>query len=152
MVDDVFIGNRTCDPIPGGLVLGNVRDVTTGDGINGATVTSLDAPETSAKTTATPDDENLDDGFYWMFSDQTGTHPFEATANQYSADTQDVRVIGDLTNKADFDMKAMEFQKNAEALAMTASTQGFEAAKGMVQAVGGACGGCHRPYRASRAE
>jgi cytochrome c556 len=56
------------------------------------------------------------------------------------------------TNKADFDAKAMEFQKNAEALAMTASAQGFEAAKGMVQAVGGACGNCHRPYRASRAE
>ena len=56
------------------------------------------------------------------------------------------------TNKADFDAKAMEFQKNAEALAMTASAQGFEAAKGMVQAVGQGCGGCHRPYRASRAE
>ena len=56
------------------------------------------------------------------------------------------------TNKADFDAKAMEFQKNAEALAMTASAQGFEAAKGMVQAVGGGCGGCHRPYRASREE
>lgn len=56
------------------------------------------------------------------------------------------------TNKADFDAKAMEFQKNAEALATTASAQGFEAAKGMVQAVGQGCGGCHRPYRASRAE
>jgi cytochrome c556 len=56
------------------------------------------------------------------------------------------------TNKADFDAKAMEFQQNAEALAMAASAQGFEAAKGMVQAVGGGCGACHRPYRASRAE
>ena len=106
MVDDVFIGNRTCDPIPGGLVLGNVRDVTSGNGINGATVTSLDAPDTNAKTKATPDDENLDDGFYWMFSAETGTHPFEATANQYSSDTQNVRVIGDLTNKADFELGA----------------------------------------------
>jgi N-acetylneuraminic acid mutarotase len=106
MVDDVFIGNRTCDPIPGGLVLGNVRDVTSGDGINGATVTNLDAPDINAKTKATPDDENLDDGFYWMFSSQTGTHPFEATANQYSSDTQDVRVIRDLTYKADFELGA----------------------------------------------
>jgi cytochrome c556 len=56
------------------------------------------------------------------------------------------------TNKADFDAKAAEFQRNAEALAMTASAQGFEAAKGMVQAVGGGCGNCHRPYRASREE
>ena len=51
------------------------------------------------------------------------------------------------TNKADFDAKAAEFQTNAEALATTASAQGFEAAKGMVQAVGQTCGGCHRPYR-----
>ena len=27
-VDDVFIGNRTCDPVAGGLVVGNVRDAT----------------------------------------------------------------------------------------------------------------------------
>ena len=56
------------------------------------------------------------------------------------------------TNKADFDAKAMEFQNNALALSTAASQQGFEAAKGMVQAVGGGCGACHRPYRASRAE
>jgi cytochrome c556 len=51
------------------------------------------------------------------------------------------------TNKSDFDAKAMEFQNAATALATTASQQGFEAAKGMVQAVGGGCGNCHRPYR-----
>ena len=27
-VDDVFIGNRTCDPVDGGLVVGNVRGAT----------------------------------------------------------------------------------------------------------------------------
>ena len=50
-------------------------------------------------------------------------------------------------NKADFDAKAMAFHNNAQALATAATTQGFEAAKGMVQAVGGGCGDCHRPYR-----
>ena len=51
------------------------------------------------------------------------------------------------TNKSDFDAKAMELENAAKALATAASQQGFEAAKGMVQAVGGSCGNCHRPYR-----
>lgn len=51
------------------------------------------------------------------------------------------------TNNADFRAKAMELQNNAQALATAAQQNGFEAAKGMVQAVGGSCGNCHRPYR-----
>jgi cytochrome c556 len=51
------------------------------------------------------------------------------------------------TNNADFQAKATDFQNAAQALASAASSQGFEAAKGMVQAVGQTCGGCHRPYR-----
>mgnify|MGYP002335944946 CR=1 FL=1 len=35
----------------------------------------------------------------------------------------------------------------AQSLADAAAANGFEAAKGMVQAVGQTCGGCHRPYR-----
>jgi cytochrome c556 len=51
------------------------------------------------------------------------------------------------TNNADFQAKAADFENAAKALAATAQSQGFEAAKGMVQAVGQTCGGCHRPYR-----
>src|SRR5690348_15723970 len=51
------------------------------------------------------------------------------------------------TNNADFQAKAMDLHNAAQALAMAAQSQGFEAAKGMVQQVGGTCGGCHRPYR-----
>jgi len=51
------------------------------------------------------------------------------------------------TNSADFKAKATELQNNAQALATAAQQNGFEAAKGMVQAVGGGCGNCHRPYR-----
>ena len=52
------------------------------------------------------------------------------------------------TNNADFKAKAMELQNNAQALATAAQQNGFEAAKGMVQAVGG--GGSPGP-RQSRA-
>jgi cytochrome c556 len=51
------------------------------------------------------------------------------------------------TNMADFQAKAADLQNSAQALADAATQNGFEAAKGMVQAVGQACGGCHRPYR-----
>ena len=56
------------------------------------------------------------------------------------------------TNNADFQQKAADFQNAATALATAASQQGFEAAKGMVQAVGQSCGGCHRPYRRRQEE
>jgi cytochrome c556 len=51
------------------------------------------------------------------------------------------------TNMADFQAKATDLQNAAQALADAAAQNGFEAAKGMVQAVGQTCGGCHRPYR-----
>ncbi|HEX7236547.1 MAG TPA: cytochrome c [Gammaproteobacteria bacterium] len=51
------------------------------------------------------------------------------------------------TNNADFQMKAMDLHNAAQALATAAQQNGFEAAKGMVQQVGGTCGACHRPYR-----
>lgn len=50
-------------------------------------------------------------------------------------------------NMADFEAKAADFQNAAQALATAAQQNGFEAAKGMVQAVRQTCGGCHRPYR-----
>jgi cytochrome c556 len=51
------------------------------------------------------------------------------------------------TNMADFQQKAADLKNAADALAATAASQGFEAAKGMVQAAGSSCGACHRPYR-----
>ncbi len=105
-VDDFFTSNRTCDPLPGGLVVGNVRGATGPAGINGAIVTSLDRPAEKATTAATPDDAGLGDGFYWMFSSLTGRHPFEATANQYSSQLRQVTVAGDSTTTANFRLGA----------------------------------------------
>lgn len=50
-------------------------------------------------------------------------------------------------NLADFKQKAGDLQMAATALADASQANGFAAAKGMVQAVGQSCGGCHRPYR-----
>jgi cytochrome c556 len=56
------------------------------------------------------------------------------------------------TNMADFQQKAADLQNAAQSLADAAAANGFEAAKGMVQAVGQTCGGCHRPYRRRQEE
>ena len=50
-------------------------------------------------------------------------------------------------NFPDFTAKAEDLKTAAQALADAADANGFEASKGMVQAVGSSCGACHRPYR-----
>ncbi|MFE7323737.1 carboxypeptidase regulatory-like domain-containing protein [Streptomyces sp. NPDC057565] len=90
-VDDVFLGDRTCDPAPGGLVLGRVTDKNIGAGLNGASVTSADKPAEKTTSAATPNDPNLGDGFYWMFSSLTGEHTFSATVGNYYT-AQDITV------------------------------------------------------------
>jgi Carboxypeptidase regulatory-like domain/Kelch motif len=103
MIDDVTVHNSAnCVKIPGGLVEGNVSDLTTGNALNGAKVTSDDKPTENTKTFATPDDPNNPDGFYWLFSSLTGSHPFTATASQHSPDTETVNVAGDGTVRQDF--------------------------------------------------
>jgi len=102
-VDDVFLGNRDCSPSgEGGYVVGNVYAGEGGEAIDGATVTNLDVPEETALTQETPADDNLDDGFYWMFSAHPGDHPFEASARGYSSQTQDVTVQHADAVRADF--------------------------------------------------
>ena len=101
-VDNAFVGNRTCDPIPGGLVVGNVFDTNTTAGLNGATVTSIDRPAERATTEATPDDPNNPDGYYQMFSSLTGPHPFTASKSLYQSQTKTVNVAADDATRADF--------------------------------------------------
>jgi cytochrome c556 len=55
-------------------------------------------------------------------------------------------------NFPDFQQKAADLQTASTALADAAQANGFAAAKGMVQAVGQSCGGCHRPYRKRQEE
>ncbi|HEU4618084.1 MAG TPA: cytochrome c [Gammaproteobacteria bacterium] len=51
-------------------------------------------------------------------------------------------------NWNDFKMKAQQFADAAAATNMAAQSGGIEGAKGAVQQLGQACGGCHRNYRA----
>lgn len=104
-VDDVFVGDRSCLPTEeGGLLAGFVTDAA-GEAVVGATVTHDEVPEVSAETVATPDDENLDDGYYWLFS-PSGPQPFTATATNYGTATETPDVADDATTQQDFALGA----------------------------------------------
>ncbi|WP_238154378.1 S8 family serine peptidase [Ornithinimicrobium sufpigmenti] len=103
-IDDVFVGERSCVPAgEGGYVVGNVHD-TADQGIVGATVTNLDDEDQTAVTTATPADENLADGFYWIFSDTPGENTLQASATNYETTTQEVTVVDGDVVRADFSL------------------------------------------------
>ncbi|MEW1862582.1 carboxypeptidase regulatory-like domain-containing protein [Streptomyces sp. NPDC088194] len=105
-LDNVFVGQRSYNPVAGGIVVGNVTDANTGDGVNGATVTSGDAPDDHTTTVATPDDPNVGDGFYWLFSHKTGKHPLTAAASHYTSATATSNVPSDGVVDTDLTLKA----------------------------------------------
>lgn len=107
-VDDVVLSNLNCTPVPGGLVVGTTSDQNTGAPLNGVTVTSVDQPEENAVSAGTPDDPAESDGFYWLFSSLTGTHPFTAERTPYPLATQDVTIAADEVTRADIALAAGE--------------------------------------------
>lgn len=122
-VDDVFLGDRSCDPASGGLVVGQVTDKNTGAGVNGATVTSADRPAETATSAATPDDPNLGDGFYWMFSSVTGSHKFSATAGNYGSQDITAKVAANWATAADFALAAPRITVTPAAINKTVGWQ-----------------------------
>ena len=123
-VDDVFLGNRSCDPTPGGLVVGQVLDKNTGAGVNGASMTSADKPAEKTTSAATPDDPNLGDGFYWLFSSVTGSHKFTATAENYASQDVSVNVAPDAATAGDFSLPAPRLEVSPGSINKTVDWQG----------------------------
>ncbi|MCP9967486.1 S8 family serine peptidase [Actinomadura madurae] len=101
-VDDVFVGDRTCEPVAGALLTGRVSDAAGGDGIVGAAVTSEADPAGEATTIATPDDPGQDDGLYWLFSAATGEQRFTASKEGYGSSTQTVTLTPGRIAVSDF--------------------------------------------------
>ena len=102
--DNAFVGTRSCTPLHGGLVAGVVTDDNTGGKINGAKVANS-AGEFGASA-ATPDDANLSDGFYWLFSSQTGNQQFTATSGKYTPASATVNVATNFVTHQDWTLKA----------------------------------------------
>ena len=105
-VDDVLVGSTVnCEPVNAGLVVGNVTDANTDEGLTGATV-ARDGSDQSVKTMETPDDPGLSDGFYWMVSTETGAQSLTASADQYNSKTASVDIAADSATEADFALGA----------------------------------------------
>ncbi|MFI1195001.1 S8 family serine peptidase [Micromonospora sp. NPDC020750] len=129
-VDNVLIGSAvTCKPTNGGLVLGHVRDKNDNGYVNGATVTSGDKPTETATTVATPDDTKLADGFFWLFSSQTGEHPFTAKAGNYVSQTQQVDVQTDWATPVTFQLAAGRLSVQPAAVSATVRMPSGKATK-----------------------
>jgi N-acetylneuraminic acid mutarotase len=103
-VDNVFLGNRSCTPVPGGLVAGNVIDGNTGAGVNGATVAEA-GQATQVTTTPTPDDPGLPDGFYSMFS-PAGSQQLTASMLNYTSGSGQVNVTAHATTIGNITLQA----------------------------------------------
>ncbi|MEV0647023.1 S8 family serine peptidase [Phytomonospora sp. NPDC050363] len=104
-VDNVQIGTPDCVAVDGGLVVGNVLDQNAGTTLNGAKVTDTVSGAT-ATTAATPDDTQLADGFYWLFTEATGSHDLTASKGGYQSHTKAVDVANHGTTEADFTLGA----------------------------------------------
>ena len=137
-VDDVRVGNRSYDAVPGGLVTGTVADANTGSPVVGAKVANKDAATESVLTTATPDDPHTPDGFYWMFSAATGKHPFSAAKPYYVTDAEQVKVASDRAVRSDFRLKAGRLTVKPTSVEATLALGGHTSTKLIVQNRGSA--------------
>ncbi|MEU6345912.1 carboxypeptidase regulatory-like domain-containing protein [Streptomyces sp. NPDC046977] len=137
-VDNVFVGNRQLTPVPAGLVVGNVTDANSGDGIVGATVTSQDKPSEKAITVATPDDPNLPDGFYSFVSTAFGSHPFTAAKAKYTSLTKNAKTGADSAVQANFKLKAGKVTITPASVSASVAWGGSASQKLTVKNTGGA--------------
>ncbi|MGH3447964.1 MAG: Kelch repeat-containing protein, partial [Nocardioidaceae bacterium] len=105
-LDNIYVGSRSCEPTPGGLVEGVVRDDNTGDPLNGATLTSGASAEQPAVTTATPDDVSVPDGFYWLYSPAKDRTALTVAKGVYTTAHGDVGVPTDFVAHKDWRLRA----------------------------------------------
>ncbi len=100
MIDDVDVSVPTCVPTPGGgLVVGNVYDGANTP-LTGATVENETGEMVS--TYDTPDDPNVDDGFYTIFSDGGSQDHWASYNSDYGVDLETVTVVVSDTVSQDF--------------------------------------------------
>jgi N-acetylneuraminic acid mutarotase len=123
-VDDVFIGHKSCDPLPGGIVAGYTKDANTNKPITGVAVKSVDVPADSGISAATPDDSAHPDGFYWLFSSVTGNHKFTASKSKYQSSTKTVAVGSNYVTRKDFALAAGRISVAPAGLSGTATLGG----------------------------
>ncbi|MFL4908401.1 kelch repeat-containing protein [Streptomyces sp. MMS24-I2-30] len=112
-VDDVFIGERSCDPVSGGLVAGTVDDANTGKALTGATVSVAGTPAASTAG-----------GGYELFApasaaDSSGRTTLGVADGAYTGATAKVAVARDRITQKDWRLGAGRIAVSGGALRVT---------------------------------
>ncbi|MBO0512618.1 carboxypeptidase regulatory-like domain-containing protein [Streptomyces beijiangensis] len=136
-VDDVFIGSRSVSTVPGGLVVGQVDDANTGDGIVGSTLNGTGDGAVSTTSAATPDDTALGDGFYWAFA-PVGKQTVTAAKPKYTSASKAVVFAADSTVTKDFSLKAGRLKVTPAAVNAPVAWGGSAAKTVTIKNTGGA--------------
>jgi N-acetylneuraminic acid mutarotase len=123
-LDDIRIGGVALTVVNGGLVAGTVTDANTGDGVVAATVTNTAKPTENAATTATPDDPNLGDGFYWFFATGSGSRVLTAHKGGYTDVSHAVNLRPNLVAKADISLDAGQITVAPAGISKTVAWKG----------------------------
>ena len=131
-LDDVFVGDLTCGPVNGGLVLGYAGDRNTGAVLNGAQVHRA---ETSVKAEATPADPGVADGFYWMFA-PGGRQTIGAGRFDYQDATEQVVVRSGQVNRLDFRLAAGRVSVNPDPVSVDVKRGGVATARVTIKNTG----------------
>ncbi|MFI7609191.1 kelch repeat-containing protein [Micromonospora sp. NPDC049366] len=116
-LDNVFVGRRSCVPVPGGLVAGQIQDDNTGAAVLGATVSTGGGATSTSR--ATPDDPRLPDGYYWLFAAGSGSVPLTFGGGHYGDGTTTVRIHADGMVRRDWRLEAGRLDVRQSDLAMT---------------------------------
>ena len=107
-IDDVYVGTRTCDPVPGGLVAGVLTDRNTGLPVVGGTVRGPGGASTAS--IATPTDDALAEGYYSLFVPQPGPSELTAGRAKYQSQTSTVTLTDKQSHRADFSLAASRIE------------------------------------------
>ena len=102
-LDNVLLGTTTCDPGPGGLVIGQVTDTNTAGALPGVVVSGAGS---ATGTSAVSADPALTGAFYWLFSPSTGAQSLTAAKSHYTTGTATANVTASGVTEADFALKA----------------------------------------------
>lgn len=101
-VDNVWVGQRTCSPLAGGLLTGTVTDENTGAALSGASLAGAGASGMTTKGSGA-----LKSGQYWMFVPPGGTRAFTASDGPlYSKVTKNLAVPAGKLATANFALPA----------------------------------------------
>jgi hypothetical protein len=111
-LDNVFLGQRTCNQQAGALLTGRVTDAS-GNAVNGAAVASVSDPSEMATTVATPGDDAINGGLYWLFVTGTGSQQFTGSDTGYTPATLTATITTGQVTTLNFALAAASTSRQA---------------------------------------